>query len=291
MRRLLRVLAAASLGAAACTGGSSTSPPLASPAGSPGASASPASPWQHGDPAQLVAAWKVEVPGSSDHASLVIGDAADGGLALFDACGLLQGDFRASPAGMFIGYLFGGSDACDIAAAAPWMRKVVAFRLVGQDAQLLDRQGRLVATLLPGAHPTTGPDASPDFARGRLTQQLRESFASPPELPSGITAVSAARVVGRWVPLHGSWPRPAFVSFATDGKWSGSDGCNGAGGTYVLGPDGLFLATSGPSTLVGCNNAPLASWPAQSRRIGIEKGQLVFTGPDGKVLGRARRPA
>lgn len=287
MRRALLALVALGLGATACTSGGSSA--QNSPSASPTSAAPALSPWQPGDPTALVAVWRVELPGSGGQSSLVIGDKLGGGLSLFESCGLLQGSFRANGAGMFTGYIFGGSDACNIAASAPWLHRVVAFRRDGASEDLLDLQGSVVVRLVPGAHPRTGPDDSPDYAKAELSPQLLASFRTP-ALPRGVTAASRGYVLGKWLPMTSARANSrAFVEFKADGTWSGSDGCNGAGGSYVVGPDGMFVATNGASTLVGCNNSPLPDWPPQAGRVGMRNGQLVFVDSSGHVLGEARR--
>jgi hypothetical protein len=81
----------------------------------------------------------------------------------------------------------------------------------------------------------------------------------------------------------------AFVAFDPDGTYKGSDGCNGVGGRYAIGPDGVILATSGATTQVGCDYSALPGWPAQSGRLGRRNANLVYVDPTGKILGEAVR--
>src|SRR5690606_41446752 len=63
-------------------------------------------------------------------------------------------------------------------------------------------------------------------------------------------------LVGRWLPADGAAAGRAFVEFAADGTWTGSDGCNRTRGTWELGPGGGIAATAGPSTLVRIAHEP-----------------------------------
>lgn len=87
----------------------------------------------------------------------------------------------------------------------------------------------------------------------------------PEPAPAGVDPVATdpADLVGTWRPtfikdfskLDNSRPKGATITFADDGKWSGSDGCNGIGGTYDADP-GEISVESGYQTLIGCDNVP-----------------------------------
>jgi hypothetical protein len=250
-----------------------------------------------GDPARLVGAWHLTAPGEPSTAVLTIGDRVDGGILLFRPCGMLSGSWRANRHGMFVAAIDGGDGACygDRAAvpndpAPRWLPEVVGFRRDRTDELLLDAAGHVVARLRPGAHPTVGPNASQQFvAPPVVTEAMRRAWAEPAPLPHGVRPASAADALGRWVP--GRRGSLAYVRFDVGGHYAGSDGCNGAGGRYLLGAGGLVIATSGLSTLIGCENSPLPGWVTAAGRLGIRGGQLVFVDPQGKVLGAARRSA
>jgi hypothetical protein len=252
--------------------------------------------WHTGDPARLVGSWHVSAPGEESGAILTIGDRLDGGLLLFRRCGMFSGGWRANAVGMFVGSLDGGDSACYPLVgtpAWPWLDRAVGFRRAGGTVLLVDRLGETVARLTPGAHPHTGPDDSAEFAAPPVvTPAMRRGFATPAPLPPGVRPATATAIQGRWVPAdRPSSPhwRP-YVAFRPDGRYGGSDGCNGVGGRYAIGPAGVVLATEGPSTAVGCENSALPSWPAQSGRLGLRAGRLVFVDPSGRVLGEAVRP-
>jgi heat shock protein HslJ len=70
--------------------------------------------------------------------------------------------------------------------------------------------------------------------------------------------VEAAALVGTWtVDQTFDGPEQPFVSFADDGTWTASDGCNRVQGTWELGDAGALTTTSGPSTLMACDGAQL----------------------------------
>jgi hypothetical protein len=245
-----------------------------------------------GDPAQLVGSWSLQAPGEESGAILTVGDRLDGGLLLFRSCGMLSGSWRANVRGMFVGEIDGGDMACYGGGHDPapaWLDGVVGYRPDGSDELLVDDAGTAVARLTPGAHPTTGPNASAEFASPPVvTPDMRKSFTDPAPLPAGVTPADQSALVGRWVPVQPATSR-AYVSFATANTYSGSDGCNGAGGHYLIGSEGVVLATSGGSTSVGCENSPLPGWIIQSGRVGTRDGRLVFVDPAGTLLGEARR--
>jgi hypothetical protein len=244
-----------------------------------------------GDPAQLVGSWSLQAPGEESGAILVVGDRLDGGLLLFRGCGMLDGSWRANTHGLFVGEIDGGDMGCydRVHDPAPtWLNRVVGYRQDGSDELLVDEAGADVARLTPGAHPTTGPNESSEFASPPVvTAQMRKSFTDPAPLPADLAPADPAAVVGRWVPVQPATSR-AYVSFAADNTYSGSDGCNAEGGHYVIRAEGVVLATSGGSTLVGCENSPLPGWIVASGRVGTRDGRLVFVDPAGKVLGEAK---
>lgn len=245
------------------------------------------------DPAGLVGSWHLVAAGEPAGAILTIGDRVDGGMLLFHPCGMLSGGWRANRHAMFVGSLDGGDSSCfgegkDNAVLTPtWLTAAVAFAPEGASETLLDAQGVVVATLRPGAHPSVGSNDSPDYAEQPVvTAQMRAGWREPAPLPAGVRAPSASEIRRRWVPVQPRSSR-AFVMFGADGRYTGSDGCNGRGGVYRLGADGIVLATSGPSTLIGCENDPLPGWVAAAGRLGLRDGRLVFVSSQGRVLGEA----
>ena len=250
-----------------------------------------------GDPAELVGQWFVAADGEEPHAILTIGNRVDGGLLLYRECGTLFGDWRANTYAMFVGDIDGGSGDCFENQRRPlptWMAMVTSFRRDGDTELLIGADGETVATLTPGAHPSPRPDSVAEYASPPVvTDSMRAKFAEPRPLPSDVSPAARGDVIGRWLPLPKERPQQspdaAYVAFDADGTYKGSDGCNGDGGRWALGPDGVILATSGASTAIGCDTSPLSGWPPQAGRLGLRAGHLVFVDPAGKILGEAVR--
>lgn len=95
-------------------------------------------------------------------------------------------------------------------------------------------------------------------------------------------------LVGRWFPADGTAQGRAFAEFAADGGWTGSDGCNGQRGTWALGPDGdgAFDGTAGFSTMIACENVPIARWLSDAGRVEMHGDELVLR--DGSGAEKAR---
>ncbi|OKI63994.1 hypothetical protein A6A27_26070 [Micromonospora sp. CB01531] len=216
-------------------------------------------------------------------------------MQLFGRCGILVGSWRADTGGLFVAGMFGSSGAeggrgCDDAPGQnpQWLQRVASYRLEGDTPMLLDADGALVARLLPGATPTPGPYlAASEVAPPEITDEVRRQFAPAAALPATLAPVAGDRLVGKWVPVSG--PRTAYVEFKADGEWRGSDGCNGQAGRWVVGSGGAFLATTGPSTQIGCDGVPVGAWLTSSWRAGLAGETLVLLDARSKETGRLRR--
>ncbi|HVQ89200.1 MAG TPA: META domain-containing protein [Actinomycetes bacterium] len=69
----------------------------------------------------------------------------------------------------------------------------------------------------------------------------------------------------------------------------GSDGCNGVGGGWAGDPEtGELLATTGVSTLMGCDNVNVAAIGG-ARSVGLDDDVLVFIDEQGHELMRFER--
>jgi hypothetical protein len=243
------------------------------------------------DPLSLVGSWQVTAAGERPGTALILGDE----LTLFRHCGALMGSWAADPSGAFVGESFGGSGSCftgshpDMDVA--WLRAAVGYRIHGADRLLLDDSGKVVARLAPGAHPTAGPDMASSFASPPvLTPALEQRFAAAAPVPHSLRPADPVNILGRWRPIGSNAGSPqAFVEFDENGNWSGSDGCNGAGGRYAISRAGEMIAINGNSTLIGCDNSPLPLWITKARRVGIEDRQLVLLDVRGHILGRLTR--
>jgi len=118
-----------------------------------------------------------------------------------------------------------------------------------------------------------------------------------PSIPStGATLSLSAALIGTWRPVEivgysEKLPRlAADVSFAADGQWRGSDGCNGLGGTYKADDDGSFTAEAdGATTMQWCSNVPNAGVIGGAGRFTIDDRTLVLYGADGHRLASYQR--
>jgi hypothetical protein len=146
------------------------------------------------------------------------------------------GSWRATPDGLFVDHVSGGSGACyhGPGSVPGWLRLAAGHRADGPDRLLVDREGDTVARLVPGGRPKVDADTAPSEGEPPvLTDELRRMLSPAAPLPGGLQPAAAADLVGRWVPSDPAGtraPQPPFVQLAADGGWTGSDGCNGQGG-------------------------------------------------------------
>jgi hypothetical protein len=208
-------------------------------------------------------------------------------LTIYQGCGELMASWIADSQGLFIADVTGSSGGCDPATRVAWLDRAAGFRLDGSgNAELLDKDGKAVAELVASNAPPR-----PDRASFEVTEEFRRSFDPPAVLPASLTPAGRAELAGRWVPVGGGSKGRGqpYLEIGADGRWSGSDGCNGSGGGWVVGPAGTLLATSGISTLVGCDNIEVGAWFSSARRAGFDKATLVLVDRDAKELGRLHR--
>jgi hypothetical protein len=50
-----------------------------------------------------------------------------------------------------------------------------------------------------------------------------------------------------------------------------------------------MVTTAGPSTLIGCEGAPVPTWLGQATSAGFDRGWLLLFGLDGNEVGRLDR--
>ena len=73
-----------------------------------------------------------------------------------------------------------------------------------------------------------------------------------------------------------------FLEFAQDGSYTGSDGCNGLGGTYQVDEDQLVLSP-GMSTLIACPD--IDTWVRNTKTVKLDGSSLVLFDKTGAELG------
>lgn len=288
MRRSAYVVGAVliALGMSGCAG-SDPAPEVGQPAPGPGGGA--AGPGE-ADPVALIGLWTVK-DAEGEAAGTVLRVAPDS-LSLWRDCGTLMGGWRADTAGLFVADVHGSTGCGGADALNPaWLEGAVAFQVAGEERVLLDLRGEPVARLLPGGKPAPNPNMAASEAEPPVvTEEARQTLARTAALPAGLDAPDRGALVGRWVPEggRGNGPKPAHVELQPDGKWTGSDGCNGLGGRWAAGADGALLVTSGVSTLIGCDNAPIGEWLGTARRVGLDGETLVLVDATAKEIGRLR---
>ncbi|WP_428963196.1 META domain-containing protein [Micromonospora fluostatini] len=284
--RIVGVLAVLGLLLTGClsTDGGEDTPGDAPPGGPVG--------WAVGEPTGLIGSWTVA--GVEGAAGSVLRLAPDG-LTLVADC-VRRGQWRAHPDGLFVAYLssLDGDRGCTGAdpVTPGWLSRATGFRSDGDARVLVDEQEQVVARLQPGARPTAGPYLPPaDTEPPVVTDEARRRLDPAARLPGTLVVPGRDGVLGRWVPASGALggPRAAYVELRADGEWRGSDGCNGQAGRWVLGPAGAFLAVTGPTTLIGCANVPVASWLDDARRVGLADGVLVLVDGQGTETARLTR--
>jgi hypothetical protein len=220
-------------------------------------------------------------------------------LILFRQCGEFFGGWVASPSGGFLAMVSGFSMACLKSAAhgnptPRWLAAARSYAIRGSERELLAPDGRVLARLLPGGVAHAGNDMLASLADPpTLSAADRSKIDTPPmALPASAKPAPASALTGRWQPYpakHYQSSKQPYLSFAADGSWTGTDGCNIVGGTLRVGARGELLNVSGPSTLIGCRGAPVGSFVPKSGRVAVSDGVLALYGENGKLLGKLIR--
>jgi hypothetical protein len=238
----------------------------------------------------LVNLWRVTgAVGEEDPAWLRL-DAGE--FQLWRSCGMIVGSWRASDT-LFLAAPFGGMGDC-VSTTMPvigWLERASGFEITPDGYDLVDAAGTVVASLSIDGAPEPIPTAAEFYAQPpEITPQVHEYFQAAAALPAGLTSVTDVALEGKWVPVAYAVSTDPHVLFEADGTWTGSDGCNGGQGRWAVGAAGEFLATSGPSTLIGCEGAPVPSWVAQATSAGINAdGWLLLFDAAGTEVGRLGR--
>ncbi len=221
------------------------------------------------DPLALVGWWRVAATGET-----VVTDPSR--FEVRSGTGTAEGSWVGDSAGRFLARADGEPPA--------WLGASAGFVANGPDRVLLDRAGAPVARLVPApAGAVTGADP----ARPPSDLELR-GRGPVVALPTNLTPVGD--LTGRWVPIDDVANRPAYVEFAADGTWTGSDGCTPTGGSWLAGPDGAFLATARTlMTFVACPGVGVAPQVGAARRIGTDGRTVIVMDADGTPVGHLHR--
>lgn len=235
----------------------------------------------------LVNLWRVSgAAGESDRTWLRL-DARE--FQLWRDCGMVMGSWAATET-LFLGSVHAASGECATGGmpTVGWLEGVTGYAATADGYDLLDAGGSTVASLAIDGAPQPIPTAAEFYTRPpEITDEVRAQFPAPSALPAELTPASAAALEGRWVPVAYEAPTDPHVVFSADGTWTGSDGCNGGSGRWAVGESGEFLATSGPSTLIYCEGAPVPSWVAGASSAGVSAdGWLLLFDASGVEIGR-----
>ena len=233
----------------------------------------------------LVNLWKVtDAAGEAEQTWLRL-DANE--FQLWRDCGMIMGSWRATDS-LFLASANSASGECatDAIPAVDWLESATSFSETGDGYELRAKGGDVVASLTIDGAPEPIDTAAEYFAQPpEITDEVRAQFAVPEPLDAKFEPATADALQGTWVPAEQTSTDP-HVEFSADGTWTGSDGCNGGSGRWAVSGTGEFLATSGPSTLMWCEGAPVPSWVAQASAAGVDAdGHLHLFAPTGVPLG------
>lgn len=135
--------------------------------------------------------------------------------------------------------------------------------------------GMLAACSGGGGGATPNPPSTSDSATGTPT----------PGAPAPGTPATAGQLVGTWV-VDATFDVPTrpFLTVVGDGTWTGSDGCNGVRGTWLLGGEGELTVEAGPSRLIHCDGKPLPRLFATAKHASVDGAKLTLVDGTGAVL-------
>ncbi len=238
-------------------------------------------------PSQLVGTWEVEGAGVEPGTVLLV-TASEA--RVFIECGLIDGSWDGLVGGAFLADTYSASGECKPKGntfTPDWLDRGSAFAVEGEGRELRDGDGKVVASLQPATErpnvPSTVIDSYGDPPV--LTEEQRADLDRlPPDFPDGIRPAERSELIGTWV-LPGetgdgdNWP---YATFRKDGRWIGSDGCNGLGGKWAS-VDGALLQGGGVHTDIGCENIDLVSGAALA---GFDGDTLVLFNEDGQETHR-----
>lgn len=206
---------------------------------------------------------------------------------LWRDCGLVMGSWDATDS-LFLAGVNSASGECATEAlpAVDWLESATSFAKTADGYELRANDGEVVASLTIDGAPQPTDTAAELYAQPpEITDDVRSRFAVPAPLGDDFDPAAADALAGRWVPVEKT-PTDPHAEFNADGTWTGSDGCNGASGRWTVAESGEFLATSGPSTLMYCEGAPVPAWVAQASAAGLDDaGQLHLFDSSGTALG------
>lgn len=239
------------------------------------------------DPIKLINLWRVtDAQGESGQTWLRL-DAGQWQLWR-DTC-MISGAWKAH-AHLFIASGVQASGTCADDEDLPkvsWLIDVASFQPRGDGWELINSDGEVSARLTIDGRPDPIPSVSEEFTQPpKITKDVRQAMRVPKPLSDRAQPAKPKIIPGRWVPLDKNLPTEPFVKFDEDGTWEGSDGCNGLGGRWAMSDEGEFLATDGPTTMIGCDGAPLGSWLTKAGTAALQYEELILYDVNGSEIGR-----
>lgn len=264
---------------------SAVTSPEPSPSQQSGGSMNPAS--QDGDgPIELVNLWRVSGVEEEDPDTWLRLDANE--FQLWRDCGMISGAW-VSDGSAFLASVGSASGECVTDAGIPgigWLESVTQYQGASDGFELLASNGEVVASLTVDGAPQPIVTAAEFYAEPpAITAGVREALRPAAPLASHLRPATAEDLVGRWVPAEGAFSTDPHAVMDEDGTWTGSDGCNGAAGRWTVGGAGSLLATSGPSTLIGCDGVGVPTWVGLARTAGFDGDALILFDIHGEQLG------
>ena len=111
------------------------------------------------------------------------------------------------------------------------------------------------------------------------------AVVSPSAAPASSGSAAGTTIVGTWATgtTYQSANQP-FVTFAADGTWTASDGCNRVQGTWKESAPQTLAVTSGPMTMMACDGAPLPGAVAGTHTYKVTDEKLTLYDKAGKEL-------
>ena len=235
---------------------------------------------------ELVGLWRVSgAAGESDETWLRL---EAGQFQLWRDCGMITGSWNAGERA-FLAAVNGASGGCadSTPPEIPWLDSVTAYEPAEAGWRLTDESGAVMASLAIDGAPEPIDTAAQSYAEPPVIDDaVRAAFRPAAPLPEPLEPATGAGLQGRWTPVDAPAASKALVEFRNSGTWGGSDGCNSSGGRWAVEGEGELLTTSGPSTLIGCDNIPVPGWVAAARLAGFDGDELVLLDVSGVELGR-----
>jgi heat shock protein HslJ len=239
------------------------------------------------DPVGLINLWRVSgAEGETEETWLRI-DATE--LQLWRDCGITTGSWQSNGS-LFAASMWAADPACATGSPqVPWLEAVTSYRAVDDGWELVNSAGEVAASLSIDGAPKPIATAADFYTEAPIvTDATKDALRQPQPLPVHLVAAVGADIVGRWQPVDYDGSLAPYVLFERGSDWTGSDGCNGAGGRWATDGAGALLITSGPSTLMMCDGASLPSVLSQARMVAIDGDLLLLLDAEGREIGQLK---